>query len=301
MIGEIRIQKYRAFDKFFQRSKALFRAYEKVDKHSHDLTRTYAFCPVPGGWNGGQEKRLVQIFFGNRPYDSVTQLVSDDASGIPSRQLRLLTERGATLQYFREPSGQVTCVLIPARVEDRRSREDYVLLEKISDPAKLLRRSVTRRHWRYLISYMHCTGIDGTPNLFDHARTAWLRFTRTLIVKDEAKGPLIWKCLGIVVGFALTVGLSGFLLLLIPKPPTPEVSKVQIVQEPDGVTHARDAEMKRLDEIAATISSMSRDIDALKASASNPIAVKVIELPEKPKEPDAPPSAPKNPHKPKAQ
>ncbi|CAA7614882.1 hypothetical protein MTBSS4_120065 [Magnetospirillum sp. SS-4] len=56
---------------------------------------------------------------------------------------------------------------------------------------------------------------------------------------------------------------------------------------------ARDAEVKRLDDIAATMSSMSRDIDFLKSLTSTPIAVKVIELPEKPKDTDTSPPPPK--------
>lgn len=293
MAADLRIQKYRDYERFFRRSKAMFRAYEKVDTHSHDLSRTYGFCPVPGGRNGGQEKRLVQIFFGSRPFDSTTQFVTDDKSGIPSRQLRLLTEAGALLQYYREPSGAVTCLLMPAQVENMGGMEDFIVLDRISNPLKLLDRAVTWRHWQYLISYMHCTCIDGDPNLLDRAKTAWIRFKNLRVVKNEEAGTILGKWFWKSVSFALTIGLSGFLLLLLPKPPTPDVSKVQVVQESPDMTRARDAQAKRLDDIAATMSTMGRDIDSLKSLIGAPIAVKVIEFPEKPKDTDASPPPPK--------
>ncbi len=289
MAPNSRQKKYSDFKIFFRRSKPIFRAYEKVDTHSHDLSRTYSFYSVPGGRIGGQEERLVQIFFGNRPFDSTTQFVSDDKSGIPSRQLRLLTESGALLQYYREPSGAVTCLLMPAQVENVRGREDFIVLDRISSPLRLLDRSVTRRHWRYFISYMHCTCIDGDPNLMDRARTAWIRFTKVRVVKNAQAGTVLEKWFWKSASFALTVGLSGFLLLLLPKAPTPDVSKVQVIEEAPDTTRARNAEAKRLDDIAATISTMSRDIHALKSLTSAPIAVKVIELPEKPKDTDTSP------------
>lgn len=299
MVADLRIQKYRDYEKFFHRSKAMFRAYEKVDTHSHDLSRTYSFCPVPGGRNGGQEKRLVQIFFGNRPFDSTTQFVTDDKSGIPSRRLRRLTEAGALLQYYREPSGAVTCRLMPAQIENMHGEEDSIILDRISNPQKLLDRSVTWRHWQYLISYMHCTCIDGDPNLFDRARTAWIRFKYPRVVKNEEVGTVLGKWLWKSVSFALTVGLSGFILLLLPKPPTPDVSKVQVVQDSPDTMRARDDETKRLNDIAATIFTMSRDIDALKSLTGTPIVVKVMELPEKPKDKDtgSPPEEPIVPKK----
>lgn len=272
MQGEARRQKYRDFARFFKRSKPMFEAYEKLDPRSHDLSRTYDFYVARGGRNGGIEKRLIQIFFGQRPYESVNELKAEKGS-LPSIQSRFLTEGGALLQYHREPSGGVTCLLIPATTEGLRGREDAVLLEKIANPARLHFRAVTQRHWRYLISYMHCTSLDGSPNVKDHVRTAWMRFRKVRVIKGEETGPLIWTYLWKIIAFALTIGLSGFILALLPKPAAPEIVKVQVVRESPELTRTRKAESQLLDDIAKTISAMSHDI---KKQTQAPIAVRPI-------------------------
>lgn len=163
---------------------------------------------------GGVDKRIVEVFFGNRAIDHVETFESQEGA-FPRRQSQHLSERGACLRYERTDTGTVICTLFPAETKASRQKEDSILLEWVANPRSLHSKRKIGTHWRSLISYMQCTGIDGEPTTIDKLRIGYLRFTRRLIVDGRAETTHVVAALKSAFHYALTIGLSGFLLTLI--------------------------------------------------------------------------------------
>ena len=104
-----------------------FESRSKSDERSRRFADFYTLCIVPGGRNGGDDKRLTQVFYGNRPFDQVTKLQADNDGSIV-RATRLLTEHGACLHYQCDDSGRVACLLFPAKTEHMATKEDAIVL-----------------------------------------------------------------------------------------------------------------------------------------------------------------------------
>ena len=123
------------------------------------------------------------------------------------------------MRYQRTDAGKVLCTSHPATTKtlsiDLVPREDLIVLDVISDPRSLLSKSLQRSHWRAFISYMECTNVDGDPNVVDKIRVSYLRLAKTLGVDQRLQDKRIWVASRAIVKFALTVGLSGFLLTLV--------------------------------------------------------------------------------------
>jgi hypothetical protein len=146
-----RSDRYRAFQDFCAEADTVFKGLATQDPRHADLTKVYSFYVCPGGAMGGTDKRLLEIFYGSRPFDQVSQIQqSPNAPAHVSKQF--LAESGARLRLVRADSGLVTCLLIPAVTEAYRAREDSILLEEFLEPAKLPGRAAA--HWRALSSYM---------------------------------------------------------------------------------------------------------------------------------------------------
>lgn len=62
------------FDKFYQESENLFEKMLETDASAKRLESLYSFYIVPGGRADGSNKRVIEIFFGSRPIDSVTSI-----------------------------------------------------------------------------------------------------------------------------------------------------------------------------------------------------------------------------------
>ncbi len=115
------------FDFFAKVASSAFQGIAARDPRHGPLERTYAFYALPGGRDGGHDKRVVEIFYGQRPFESVQEVVRREHS-LPALRHRLLTERGATLLYERGDNGVVLCTLYPACSENYRRREEAILL-----------------------------------------------------------------------------------------------------------------------------------------------------------------------------
>jgi len=206
--------RYDDFEKFADSAEATFNALLDADARAKSLSNFYSFYAVKGGAMGGLDKRVFEVFFGNRPIDHVETFESKEGE-FPQRQSKLLTERGVCLRYERTDIGTVICTLFPAETKSLHQREDSILLEWIAHPRSLHSQCKLNEHWRAFISYMECTSVDGEPSVLDKLRVSYLRFTQILVIDGRAGRRRITSVAGSIFSYALTIGLSGFLLTLI--------------------------------------------------------------------------------------
>lgn len=206
-----RILRRICFDLFFREAKATFEALAASDPRHADLADIYGFVVTPGGAMGGHDDRLVEVFYGQRAFDAVRERkkLFDPVNK------RVLAESGAALVYERGDDGMVLCTLHPAKTENMKRTEDLILLSMIRDVSSLTGTAVPARHWRYLMSYMQVTSLDGDPTLGDRFRIWRLMMTHKVVKGGVMQTPRWLVAGGQIVQFALTIGLSGFLLKLV--------------------------------------------------------------------------------------
>ncbi|OOO29131.1 hypothetical protein BTE54_17655 [Agrobacterium sp. YIC 4121] len=181
------------------------------------MAELYGFLISPKGRAGGIDDRTVDVFYGQRPFESVKELVHQDGN-LPSLRRRLLVERGASLTYQRGDNGAVIVTLAPAITENFRQQESAIVLDLMTDPSPLrappwlVVPPRIESHWRCLMSYLQCTSIDGDPTLGDRLRLGWLRWTKPLIIEEQLAPPR-WRSFALqIIAWVLTVGLSGTVL-----------------------------------------------------------------------------------------
>jgi len=198
------------FDLFMSRSKNEFRRIADADPRARDFEQLYALCIAPGGRSGGQDKRCVEVFFGNRPVDKSERITFEN--GKFQRHDVIQGESGATLQYYRQNDDRVVVFLHPAGAWGDKSSGTSVIIDVIKDTNVLSDPSKLEQHWRYLIVMMETSSIDGIPTLSDRILMSWLRLTRYEVKDNKANRQRMWTWLGIGVAFFFTVGLSGWAL-----------------------------------------------------------------------------------------
>lgn len=212
-----RRQRVEYFKWFASHSKDWFSEVAASDpRHSH-VAELYGFQVAPKGRNGGIDDRTVEVFYGQRPFEGVKELVVQE-DGLPSLRQRHLVERGASLRYRRGDNGAVIVTLAPAITEDFAQQESAIVLEFMTDPSPLrappwlVVPPRIEKHWRCLMSYLQCTSIDGDPTIGDRMRLGWLRWTKPLIVEEKLTTPR-WRTFAMqIIAWVLTVGLSGTVL-----------------------------------------------------------------------------------------
>lgn len=202
------------FEFFHRHARATFGRIAADDPRNVFFDTVYRQCITPGGAMGGIDRKLVEIFYGSRPIDAVTEVVDRDGQASFLRE-RTVAEHGARLTYQRMDNGAVLVGLHPAGSEGFQRREQMIQLEWIRGSHALTGPGTLERHWRAFVSYMECTSLEGEPTPGDRLRVWWLLFVRPTIVDGKHTTALCWRVTAMVVKFALTIGLSGFLLAII--------------------------------------------------------------------------------------
>ncbi len=209
-----RIDAYREFEAFSESAPGRFKSLVFSDDRAERLKSQYSFYVVPGGANGGHDKRIVEVFFGLRPFDEVT-VTRGESDGVPRLQSTMLSERGARLRYERVDDGSVLTVLHPAVTDNRRPNEDFIILRFRRNPTALQSDYAIGRDWRALLSYMIETSLDAHPTIVDKTRLWWIRLTRKRSVDKKIERPRAVNEFEKIISYAFTVGLSGFLLAIL--------------------------------------------------------------------------------------
>lgn len=206
----VRATRYSDFDKFKDDAEQIFKALSADDEGARHLDEFFTLNICPGGRSGGLNKRVVEIFYGNRPYDSAIEIGAN--AGLIER---LQCAHGATLAYYRSNEGHVLCNLYPAGTDNQRALEDGILLDSLREPINL--RTSVRSHWRSLVAYMEVTCLDGKPTRSQRIRVWYLRNFRRCIIDSKARERKVASLAKEVLKWVLTVGLSGSALMVISK------------------------------------------------------------------------------------
>ena len=205
-----REQRIMDFEKFQESVVPIFKKLQTNNPDYLSLGDYYGFSVCPHGRNGGISSRLIEVFYENRPFDQEKEI-----SANLELHTHLLSESGAELSLFRDDFGYVSVQLFPAKSKYGRQREDSILLHSHLDPNVLLKPSFQEKLFLRLNSYMAITCLEGRPTVCDNVRVFLIRLNKHLVIKEELQQIKVLKWLEEMLKFALTVGLSGFLLNII--------------------------------------------------------------------------------------
>lgn len=247
LMSRSRREKIVSFKDFYSNAKNLFQSYAASDPRSKWPDDYFSLCITPGGRHGGLDNTLVEVFFGNRPVDSEKKL--DKNLQITDT---LIVAWGATLSYQRVIDGSTICLLQPASSEKQHPEEDFIVLEKISDPDRLVK--ISRKHWRYFIAYMQVTCIDGSPTFWERCLVSYLRNFKSYVSNKTSRNSRAFDVTKEIMKYVLTVGLSGFLLLAI-----------SFLKERSGATESEIYKQKMI----TTIDRATKDIEIISNSMNN--------------------------------
>jgi len=196
------------FKEFFDNSESIFDDISKNDKNHERLKSLFSFYVSPGGRILQYDDKLVEVFYGARPI-GIKKTLED---GLQIKE-KAETATGATLQYLRTDDGHVACYLYPAKSENQRPIEDLIILDYIKDPSKIKNR--IKSHWKLFVSYMESTCIDGDLDFIQKLRVFYLKKFKKYIVSGVIQEQKVKKYISELSKYVLTIGFSGFMILLI--------------------------------------------------------------------------------------
>jgi len=265
MIKQARIKRYELFQEFLEKSNAMFSEIAEKDEGCQFYRDEYSLCIVPGGWRGGTDRRVLEVFFGARPYESYSDkpaVPRGESSAVAATTNGFYTERGARLVYGRTAQGTVNCTLIPAKTDGTKPFESAIMLTRGVDPDELLKGKLPLKHWQTFMSYMRVTSLDGDPGSADKMRVAFLRLVKLRYLDGEVTSPLWVVGARAILKWVFTVALSGALLTLI----TFYFSKNTVVLDSDA-TRLIQSLVKAEDELHASVDRSNAAIATLTSVA----------------------------------
>lgn len=160
------------FDEFYNNSINTFTELRNKDSQAEKFQNEYVLNICPGSRAGGTDKRTVEVFWGGRKFEIETQ----------GRNMRALTEAGATLLFSRDDNGFVIISLYPAYTENRKPVETAITLHIWLDPKKLKDNKFIQSLWNNFMAYMEYTSLDGNPSLWQRSKIWYLRNFKHLII-----------------------------------------------------------------------------------------------------------------------
>jgi hypothetical protein len=200
-----RFDRTKDFDSFFDKCEEIFKTLRDNDKKAERYQNEYMLCVCPGSRAGGQEKRIIEVFWGGRAYEFETK----------GKSWKSLNETGVTLSMYRNDTGHITVSLYPAKTEFIKPIEDSIAIYKWLDPQKLNNKRFVKSLWNDFMAYMECTSLDGSPTLRQRFRIFYFRHFKNLVVNKIWQPTKFGEFSKSVLKFVLTVGLSGFVFFFV--------------------------------------------------------------------------------------
>lgn len=157
-------------------------------------------------------ERFFAVFWGTRPYDSEIRLDGDEL-GIYHRVL--LDEHGAQLIYNQMDDGRVCVCLYRAETERGKKDNDYILIDDISNPRKLLDKKRLKKHWNKLLTCMENTCIEFKPSFYSRFKMFWMNINYPYTEKDRMNVRRIFSWSGKLILFLIPILFSGIGLTII--------------------------------------------------------------------------------------
>jgi len=200
-----RIDRRKDFEIFFNSSKTTFIEFRDNDKRAEKFQNFYKLNVCPGSRAGGTNKRVVEIFWGKRPFDTITE----------GRSWTALPEYGATLLFAMDDNGHVIISLYPAYTENRKPVETCITLHIWLDSSRLLDKSFLKNCWKHFMAYMEYTSLEGNPSKIHKLQVWYLRNFKFLVMDNKWTPTKISVFAKDVFKYVLTVGFSGFIFYIV--------------------------------------------------------------------------------------
>lgn len=204
------------FDEFYRTAKETFDAFHKNDPRAIEFQNLYSFYVCPGSRAGGKNIRVVEIFYGNRPFEIIEQ----------GRNWKTLTEYGATLLIELDDNGYIIISLYPANTDNRKPIETSITLHNWLDPQKLKDNKFIRSLWNDFMAYMEYSSLDGHPTFLHRLRISYLRKFKHLVIDNKWQPTRFSNFISGVSKLVVSACISGavliYLITLIIKPKTTE-------------------------------------------------------------------------------
>lgn len=174
-----RIFRTEVFNLFFRNAALWFSNAVKGNKRHDKIAALMPFQIVPGGRNGGNESRIVDVFYGNIP--------SGADFGSQQDNLKVCTQYGARLSYVLQDNGKVLCFLFSAYSTNDTPLIKGFIFEEIKDVTVLTGIPRLQKHAAYLLAYNEFGRVDGSPSLIDKLRVGWMYLTCYPIIEKNGE------------------------------------------------------------------------------------------------------------------
>lgn len=217
-----RQEKTKDFDNFYNNSKETFEKLRNQDINAEKFQREYMLCVCPGSRAGGTDKRMVEVFWGSRPYEFETQ----------GKSWKTLSENGATLLFYRNDTGDITISIFPAYTDFRKPIETSITLYSWLDPKSLNNQKFVTSLWNDFMSYMEYTSLDGKPSFRQKIRISYLRNFKPLIIDNKWYPTKFSDFYKDILKWILTVGLSGFVFYVVTLLNKPKETNIENIIKP---------------------------------------------------------------------
>ncbi len=249
------------FDEFYRTAIATFTRFRDNDRRAEKFERIYMLSICPGSRAGGTNNRVVEVFWGSRPFETITL----------GRTWTALTEFGATLLFERDDSGFVIISIYPANTDNRKPIESSISLKLWVDPIKLKNEDYLKGLWNDFMAYMEYTSLDGNPTILQRLRISYLRNFKHLVIDNKWTPTKFSLFNREVFKWVLTVGLSGVIVYFVtlmtqPTETQTEIQLKEVNRNLENVSNQLDkisdgnADIKTISITADSIATKTKEI-----------------------------------------
>ena len=191
------------FTKFKENSKVLFQQLADNDENHQSFT-SYPFRIAPGGREGGRNTKLIEVFYGKKAISG--SMKENDGTTI------LKNAHGVTLSYLQLDNGDIMCTLYPAGSDNFKQLENFIILDYLTNTFQLEKKA--KQHWKSFIAYMEYTAIDTSPKLWHKYKVWLLKHFKEVLYDNKVQEAQYKAFIKQLITYVMTVGLSGFLLIM---------------------------------------------------------------------------------------